>query len=251
MSVILYPRLDTLTAINLHKKMEGKSIEELYESSSLEHKDAIYTQTGGVNIDEIVLKKIADEIRAIAKDCGYPDKKDQKMQATFDARVSAWLYEHMNIAYGEVIRKDVWSFIALVMLPDVSKWRFPGFIKERLLGEVRNVFQRLWLRAYMFDLIVNDETRWKLLEELTEDAMVAIVERPSVSANRVLARNIGLAWVKIASEIGKDKMELVNRTAMKYLRQTVPLICLDALPESEIRNYIDDCYNKAMKLLSI
>lgn len=248
MSVFLYPRLDTLTAQQLHKKMDGKSITELAQMSSLEHRNAIYTQTGGVNIDTAFLKMIADEIRSIAKECGYPDSKDQKLQAKFDVRVGTWLYNNMNITHGEVIRKDVWSFISLVMLPDVGKWRYPGFVKERLLGGVRNVFQRLWFRAYMFDLGGKEETRWKLLEVLTEDAMVAIIERPSISANRILAKNIGLSWIRTSNQIGREKMESVNRTAMKYLRQTIPLICLDALSEKELRVCIDDCYSKAVEI---
>ena len=228
--------------------MEGKIISELAEVSSLEHRDAIYTQTGGVNIDEASLKTMAEEIREIAKECGYPDKKDQKMQSRFDARAGAWLYNNMNITYGEAIRKDVWSFITLVMLPDISKWRYPGFVKERLLGGVRNVFQRLWFRAYMFDLGGKEATRWKLLEILTEDAMVAIIERPSISANKILAKNIGLSWIRTSNEIGREKMEAVNRTAMKYLRQTVPLICLDALSEKEMRVCIDACYSRAVEI---
>jgi len=249
MSVKLYPRLDSLTALQLHVKMEGKSIAELLEMSSIDHRDAIYTQTGGANIDDASLIKMIEEIRNIAKECGYPDKKDQKMQSKFDARVAAWLLNNMEISFGEVIRKDVWSFIALVMLPDVSKWRYPGFNKERLLGGVRNVFQRLWYRAYMFDLGGKEETRWKLLEALTEDAMVAIIERPSISANQILAKNIGLSWIRISNEIGREKMEAVNRTAMKYLRQTVPLICLDALSENELRRCIDNCYRRSVELM--
>jgi len=248
MSVILYPRLDNLTALQLHRDMEGKTLVELLEMSSIEHRDAIYTQTGGVNIDDASLQNIAEEIRSLAKECGYPDKKDQKMQARFDARAAAWLYSNMDISFGEVVRKDVWSFITLVMLPDVSKWRFPGFNTERLLGGVRNVFQRLWYRAYMFDLGGKEETRWKLLEALTEDAMVAIIERPSISANRELAKNIGLSWIRTSNLVGREKMEAVNRTAMKYLRQTIPLICLDALSESNIKYYIDDCYKRAVEV---
>lgn len=245
MSVKLYPRLDSLTALQLHARMEEKSIKELAEMSTIEHRDAIYTQTGGANIDDASLRKMIEEIRNIAKECGYPDKKDQKQQSQFDARAAAWLFNNMEISFGEVIRKDVWSCITLVMLPDVSKWRFPGFNKERLLGGVRNVFQRLWFRAYMFDLGGKEETRWKLLEALTEDAMVAIIERPSISANRALARSIGLSWIRTSNDIGREKMEAVNRTAMKYLRQTVPLICLDALSDKEIRKQIDGCFRKA------
>jgi len=248
MSVKLYPRLDSLTALQLHTKMEGKSITELAEMSSIEHRDAIYTQTGGANIDDATLTKMIDEIRSIAKKCGYPDKKDQKMQSQFDVKVAAWLFNNMEIDFGEVFRKDVWSFITLVMLPDVSKWRYPGFSKERLLGGVRNVFQRLWYRAYMFDMGGKEETRWKLLEALTEDAMVAIIERPSISANQILARNIGLSWIRTSNEVGREKMEAVNRTAMKYLRQTVPLICLDALSDVDLKRCIDDCYKRAVEI---
>lgn len=249
MSVNLYPRLDSLTASRMHEKMIDKSVTQLAETSSIEHRDAIYTQTGGSNVDDATLKTIIEEVRNIAKACGYPNKKDQKMQSRFDAKVAAWLYDNMDISYGEVIRKDVWSFIALVMLPDVSKWRYPSFNKNRLLGGVRNVFQRLWFRAYMFDLGGKEETRWKLLETLTEDAMVAIIERPSISANKNLARNIGLSWIRASNEIGREKMEDINRMAMKYLRQTVPTICLDALVEKEMRSQIDNCYKKANEVV--
>jgi len=248
MSIILYPRLDLLSAVSLHGELEGKSVAELMNMSSIEHKGAIYTQTGGVNIDSVSLTLLSDGIRNIASECGYPDFKDQKMQSKFDTKLAAWLFSNMEISYGEAIRKDVWSFISLILAPDVSKWRFPGFIKERLVGGVRNVYQRLWLRAYLFDLGGKEDTRWKLLGVLTEDAMVAIVERPSISANKILAKNIGLTWIKTSNIIGRGKMESVNRSAMKYLRQITPVICLDSLSEKEIQEVIEDCYKNAIEV---
>lgn len=254
MANLLFPRLSFQAALSRYEFIASWDLSKLEDESRLEHEDAIFTQTGGRNITHDELQEICEEVRSLARESGYPEPLKRKEQAQFDALASQWLYESLDIPIAEAIRKEVWSFLALVALPDIAKWRFPDFHQSRLLGGLRNVFQRMWLRAFLFDLGAegaSDERRWFLLEHLTEDAMVAIVERPSISANPMIARHIGLAWARTASQVGTRKMESVNRDAMKFLRAQVPILCLDMLPSTALKKVIEKCYEKAVASSSI
>jgi hypothetical protein len=249
MANLLFPRLPFQAALSRYELIASWDISKLEGESRLEHEDAIFTQTGGRHITHDELKEICEGIRSLATESGYPEPLTRKEQAKFDAAASQWLYENLNIPIAEAIRKEVWSFLALVALPDIAKWRFPDFHQSRLLGGLRNVFQRMWLRAFLFDLGAegaSEERRWFLLEHLTEDAMVAIVERPSISANPLIARQIGLAWARTASQVGTRRMEAIHRDAMKFLRAQVPIVCLDMLPPSALRKSIENCYENAV-----
>lgn len=249
MANLLFPRLPFQAALERYELIAHWDASRLESESRLEHEQAIFTQTGGRNVTQNELREICDGIRSLAREKGYPEPLSRREQAQFDSAAAQWLYENVDLPLAEAIRKEVWSFLALVALPDIAKWRFPDFHQSRLLGGLRNVFQRMWLRAFLFDLGkdgASDERRWLLLDHLTEDAMVAIVERPSISANPAIARQIGLAWARTASRIGTRNMESVNRSAMKFLRAQVPVLCLDMLPPATLKRTIEICYEKAV-----
>lgn len=96
------------------------------------------------------------------------------------------------------------------------------------------MFQRLWLRARAFDRGEGAHDRWGLVRELTEDAMVQIVERPSIAADRRLASAIAEAWVATLPEAGTGRMEAATRRAVRQLRISNEIICLGALEQAQL-----------------
>ena len=86
------------------------------------------------------------------------------------------------------------------------------------MGGVRNALQRLWTRGVTLDRGINADDRWLLVERLTEDAMVQIFGRSSVSGHPGLAQVIAETWVATAETVPLGEMEDIMRKSMKIIR---------------------------------
>jgi len=245
MSRLLFPRISDAVAKDIWKSISDLSIHELAKDAGTTHDLVNYAQTGGnrVNIEHLI--KIRGSILDIAVKNGYPDVGSRDMRAKFDAQTARWLFEDARIPIGEALHREMWTFMAMILLPDIARWRFPKAGESRFTGGVRSTFQRLWLRAFLLRGSENNEDKWQLINDLTEDAFVAITERPGLSSNPLVARAIGLGWKRIARRIGKSKMESVHRGAMIRLREISPVINLDVLGDEELFTLIDDVFEKA------
>ncbi len=239
----LYPRLSPQDALILWEKLKTKDISELKREAVTTHPSEIFAATSGMRVDQNALHKLASQVRGIATKFGYPESVGQLKTSSFDSEMAIWLYQNLPIYDGEAYRREIWSFVALCLVPDVVKWRFPNFNQARCLGGRRNCLQRLWLRAKAFDMGENSTVRWKMLEKLTEDAFVSIMERPSLSGNSDICKCIGLAWMKSSKKIESKNMEELNRQAIKKLRAKLTLINLDYLKFSALMELVESCYD--------
>jgi hypothetical protein len=158
--------------------------------------------------------------------------------AGFDASASAWLTDHPLLGSGEALRDDVWSFVGVVLAPDIVHWRF-GTSSERYHGGIRNTFQRLWMRGQALDRGVGSADRWHLVDQLTEDALVQITERPSIGGDAILASALAEAWVRGSKVHGRGAMEAVMRRAALRTRIWNELRTLSSLPRSELAEIMD------------
>ena len=157
-----------------------------------------------------------------------------------------YLVEDAGIPFAEACRQDVWPFFTLVLLPDVTKWRFPVSTKERWVRGIRNAFGVLWRRGYLLGKELPETgPGWEYLERLTQDAMVAIVERSSFAANPVMARVIARVWVEYADNFGQQAMEDLNRAAIVNMVAYRSVVDMDALDSDSILEWARYCYRKA------
>jgi hypothetical protein len=237
--VILMPRLPVLAAEHLLDKYLNDGPHQWSEFNAQDLPESVrFTPTGGSPITPKHLEGIRTSILHIAKKNGYGYKGTRLELAKFDAETAAWLADQPVFASGEALRDDVWAFIAVVALPDVVYWRF-GTSPERYLGGIRNTFQRLWLRGKLFDRGNESSDRWGLLEKLTEDAFVQIVERPSIGGDSVLTIAIAEAWIRASFHHGKGPMESLTRRAMLKLRARSEVRCLDELSTDSLAAILD------------
>lgn len=236
MTVQLFPRLDALAVAELLTGLDGLIVaartplreERLPACTS-------YGAVGGTRVDLGILADLRKLMFDAALACGFPERGTTEDRARFDNLASAALGSFQPMSLGEADRDDVWAFIATVLLPDVSSWRFQGRSAKRFHGGVRNAFQRLWMRAWSLDGgIDSGELRWHLLEALNEDALVAITERPSIGADRRLSRAVASAWVATAKVIGRSRMEDVMRRAVIDLRIRNEIQMLTALDDASL-----------------
>lgn len=236
MTVQLFPRLDALAVGELLGRLDG-----LIEVAGAPLREGrlpagtSYGAVGGTCADFGILADLRRLMLEAALTCGFPDRGTTEDRARFDSLAAAALGDFDPLSRGEGDRDDVWAFIATVLLPDVSTWRFHTRSAKRFHGGVRNVFQRLWMRAWALDGGPGAaEARWNLLETLTEDALVAITERPSIGADRRLSRAIARAWVATAEVIGRARMEDVMRRTVIDLRIRNEIQMLTALDDVEL-----------------
>lgn len=240
--VKLLPRLNPVQVENILLQL-GNNTGSSGGSSWIEmqHRSASYAASGGhiISLDE--LKGLSAKVIDTAINSGMPDRGTAASRANFDSETAILLAEQDLLKSPEALRDDVWAFLATVMLPHVVIWRFgmKGRI-SRFKGGVRNTFQRLWLRATVLDRGTEDgEFRWKLVRELTEDAFVQIIERPSIAGDKKLAIALAEGWLRSADRIGRSRMEDVMRKATVMLRLRNQIQFLGGLEKNELDSVID------------
>ena len=232
--VFLLPRLPGLAAEVLLDDLLGNGLDARYAFDPKDLPEAArFGATGGRKVDPAELNQLREELLRLAESNGFPGARDRTALARFDAETGAMLVEQPILASGEALRDDVWAFIGVSLAPDIVNWRF-GKSRERYLGGIRNTFQRLWMRARSLDRGANYPDRWRLLEELTEDALVQISERPSLGGEPMLATAIAETWVRAARHHGKTAMEPIMRRAALRLRIWNETRSLVDLPSNQL-----------------
>lgn len=228
--ILLFPRLPLHQARLQLQHLRGRTASELGVLATASTDLAEYAATGGTRVKADVLTEVRAKLVRSATGFGFPERNAG--ESKFDAEAAAILLKHLPILPGEACRDDVWSFLCIRLLPDVTTWRFPDQNEMRFLGGTRNAFQRLWWRAF---LLGDDEASdpWWLVR-LPEDALVGLMERPGISSNRVVARSIARAIAALARSLPTALREDGWRIAYKLIRQRVPLVNLDAIPEDEL-----------------
>jgi hypothetical protein len=213
------------------------------------HPDGVrFGATGGTTVASARLRDFRDALVEAAKASGFPDSS-RAQNAAFDSNLAEWIRSHEEFHSGEALRDDVWTYFGVVMAPDIVHWRF-GRSRERYLGGVRNTFQRVWLRARVLDRGEGSDDRWGLLRDLTEDALVAITERPSIGADPVLAKELAEGWVRAAARVGRARMEPIMRLATIRLRIRNEIQSLSTLPADELSATVDEFFSRAMAALN-
>lgn len=249
MSILLFPRLPRAAVVELRHHHSSHSAGDLSKHWSVEHERQIFTQTAGKRVDREQLSELREAVVDAASECGFPNHRRQKAIADFDLRCAQILYEMPQIPMVEAFRPEMWSFLSLVLLPDVAMWRYPGIPLERVSGGVRDVFRRLWQRAFQIAAVPGFPENWSLLDSLSEDAFVQILERPGLAADRRLSRLIAEVWVEMSEAVGAGSMEDLHRRAVRNMRSVFPIICFDVLGDDEMRDLVLREYQLGLQIL--
>ena len=202
-----------------------------------------YPASGGIRSPNLA-EEIAKLVEDIARRHGYPASGDQRTRGAFDRDLAIELGGHEALQTGEALRNDVWEFITLILCPDFVSWRFPNAGAMRFEGGPKNAIQRLWVRGRMLDRGSGHENRWGLVKALSEDAMVQIFERASLSCESRLARVLAEAWVATSKRIGTGRMEGVMRRATKMVRVKNEIVDLAFLGDNALSNEIQSIFDR-------
>lgn len=249
-NVQLLPRLSDVGVIRCMENLARRSDAELslknFSSRLIEYEPWIsFAATGGARSERLAAQ-IGGELMKLAIQQGCPGPASDRQKHAFDVAAARWLALHEQAGSPELMRDDVWAFFSCVMLPEIVVWRYSRSQSARFAGGVRNTLQRLWMRGRTLDLREEaGEDRWRLLEGLSEDAMVQIFERASIAMNAPLARAIASGWLETADRIGRERMESVMRRATKLLRLRNQIIDLGFLNPAALAQEVAEAFAKA------
>ncbi|MFB6636034.1 DUF6339 family protein [Streptomyces chartreusis] len=230
----LFPRLLAEQAKPLFSEYQDLTIAELSCRVATTHESAVYVATGGDRVSADRLRELREGVLDLAKQAGFPDDSDRVRNAAFDQQLAALLHAEMGMVPAEAASRDVWAFLALIVLPDVAFWRYPHPPKDRVLGTdlTRHVFGRLWWRAQLVRS-PDDPQPYRALEILGEAAFDQIyARRAALGGSPHLVRAILRVW-KDLDLAGLNERETL-RDFLKRLLRLAPFVLFDGIQEQAL-----------------
>lgn len=241
-SISYYPRLNNTYAMMLISEYSSKkSPAELSAFAATSNEMAFYDASATERVTDSELKQLREELYALAVKNGFPEALKPAAVRNFDQPASEVLDRRMELLPAEAANQEIWSFLTLILLPDIAAWRYPNtqnkFDFERWLGTERNVFRKLWWRQ---------ATLGKSLNELVgEDEAVGIMERPGLSGNADVARAIVRAFDAVYKDFSELGRSGVMRAVMVSVRRLVPLLNFEFYTEDELYELLKEVAHNA------
>lgn len=238
MTSILYPRLLDHAARELHDRHMGSTLHELRGVFAFSHPSAVFAATGGERVSVERLEDLRERVVKLAELAGFPGEGRRSDRMQFDVEVARLLHERAGLVAAEAAVRPIWAFLALVVLPDVSYWRFPRPPVDRVLATdiTRHVWGRLWWRAHLLAL-PRETGRYELLDAFGEAAFDQIfARRAMLGGSRSLIRALAETWPNL-DRGGATERDLL-RDILKRLRRTAAVVEFDALDLEELRTQV-------------
>jgi hypothetical protein len=253
--VNLFPQLPHHIARQLAEAARSLPIESLAASAVTEHQACEYTPTGGARATTTQLRGLRERLLQLALAGGYPLIPGQVAVSTFDAEVAIVLVEQMQMAPAEAAKGGVWEFLSCVLLPDLVRWRFSGTSGatslERFVAGRRNVFQRLWWRA--FHLAARSGGAFPvsdLLRSLGEDELVQLMERPSLAGIEGLPAAIASGLLAASKAHPELTRRVLIREAQKRFLRLSSFLAIESIAEAELLKHVDGVFEQVAAALA-
>lgn len=230
-----YPRLpveaarELLAAVRDASEMGILSVSKLASAS---HPKAAHVATGGRKATAAELLEVRRRVLEVVGEWVERGEVPRNQQPYFDAHLGRVLHESLCITPADAAHGSTWSFLTLVLLPDVAVTRFSDLADERGLGikRERNVLSRAWMRWDALGAV--------LLEGnpiLGEDELVGLLERTAVARNRALVHELARSVLGYAGEMPRS---VYAREIYKRVRYRTGPLMLDLLAPEELAGLV-------------
>jgi hypothetical protein len=230
----VYPRLSLPFARvrigEIASAMSSGGVAGVRALSATEHPHAAPVATGGrvANSDDIAKVRVA--VLNTVEPWYSAGTVPRPQAAAFDLALGHTLHEQLQIVPADAAHDETWSFLTLVVFPDVAVLRFPGMHSDRLIGSPRNVLRRTWLRQEVLgDLLHSTE------HPLGEDELVGLFERSALARNHALIRRLAVAVLAYEGPMARSEWA---RELFKRVTFTTGPRLLDALSDAELDEII-------------
>lgn len=253
---LLYPRLLPGETERLFRKIHELPPGEHSAMVANHSPRAVYAATGGRRISRQELDALRDGILHIAHEQGFPDSRSTAQRTAFDRSTARALHVQCLMVPGEASQRQVWAFLALVLLPDVCAWRWPRgtdgrYPADRFKGTdlTRHTFARLWTRAHVLhDPVAEDP--YHLLDVLGENDLDQIMARRSaLAASPALVRAIVRAHRDDRADGSIPAQQVLRESLMRLLRLTA-FVDLDSATEPELGHLVRRIRSEARAALT-
>lgn len=234
----VYPRLALSHALEAAKAVrelfaEGGS-SALSHAAAFSHPHAAPVATGGRVATPQEIERAREEVlEAMAP---LLDRREVPT-VKFDVVLGKSLHEALDIVPGDAAHDETWSFLSLVVFPDLVARRFPDLHDDRLLGKPRNALRRVWQRAEVLGDLLHVHPR-----PLGEDEAVGLFERTALARNRRLVR---AAACEVMNRVGGTARSEWAREFYKRLQYLTGPYLLDTLTDDELNEVIKNAASAA------
>lgn len=232
---LIYPEIDSTTERVLCDELRGMTLEEARSGTELTHSASTFV-ANGIRVPSAHLRELRDAVRCLAEELGWPGECRQADGHAFRCQLPGLLHAGMEISPANAARAGVWSFLSMVVLPDIAKWRWQALPPARVLGHaersaVRNFLRIPWWRAEVLGAGATDPPA-----VLSEDNLVGIVERPGLYANRRVARETA----RLLIEYTPGASENLFREVSKRLLRLGAFTAFEVLSDDRLETLIVD-----------
>lgn len=233
MSRFIYPRLPLgQSEVRLKEVVSANSsdgVSGVAQLAALESSKAAPAPTGGkvADADRLALVREA-ALDGVSQwyERGIVPREEAHL---FDLALGAALHPSLEIIPADAAHTDTWSFLSLIVMPDISALRFPSMHRTRMLGLPRNALRRPWLRQEVLGELLLSETR------LGEDTLVGLFERTALSRNRVLVREMARQLIQYTGPVARSR--LARDLSKRVVLATGPSL-LDTRTHEEIEDLV-------------
>ncbi|EYT49025.1 hypothetical protein [Brachybacterium muris] len=230
----IFPRFSSSTESELLDQLEldvrnGRPPSTLHPHG--DHPRREYGATGGDRISAPEMLQIREAVLSRTEALGPEASVRQH-----DTAITQGLMETLSLDRGQLAQRGVWSYISIVLMPDVVLDRFGTgrFPRNRFKQGKQNTFSRLYLRGWILgDLITDDGI------ELLEDELVQLTER-NMSTDVRLARALArAAWERSDQGQRRDFSRELFIEAGRESAVTDLALLSDAELESAVKDMVD------------
>lgn len=248
----LLPRLDKAAVATLSTAIEKKKTPPQSAFGVIDKLELRphWNLSGGVQTNEADLKELAKQMMAVAFENGFPKPPTLQDQQKFDREAGRILAqsETLKRSMAETQRAECWAGLTALYFLDLAIWRHAnprsnsGYLSvERLKGGNRNFLRRLWLRNQAF---VNRDDQeipdWDLIDHMTEDALRAVIDRPSLSTETRLVSALGRTWLAYSKK--GFVMEALMRDVSLRIRAHAECREFSELSDDELEEFVQETF---------
>ena len=230
MSRLVYPRLPLPFAkariSEIAETMSSGGVSAVPALARAEHPHAAPVATGGRVANSEHIENVRAAVLKAIEPWQRKDSIPRPQAAAFDLALGHTLHEQLRIIPADAAHDETWSFLTLVVFPDVAVIRFPDMHVDRLIGTPRNILRRTWFRQEVLGDLLHSTDR-----PLGEDELVGLFERSALARNHALIRRLAVA---VSAYDGPAARSEWARDLYKRVRFSTGPRLLDALSDAEL-----------------
>lgn len=252
MNSLLIPRLSTSEASKIltdhARSLEGGALPE--ELVRLEDVPGTPNPTGGAAASPADVQRWRWEVVELLDGI---DTHSREGRDALGVALGQAIEDVIHPVPADVAHDGTWSYLSLVVFPDVVNRRWPGEVRnarlilpdERWIGHQTTTRDRNYLKLSWRRWIILGEVMREARPRLGEDEFGALLERTAVARNRRLVTAAARTIILRGPRYPGGRMEFARQFMKRIAERTGPLL-LDILSDEEILSVVgaeaDACF---------